>query len=198
MSRRALSLLALVVAGALSAGCADDVSPAARIGDDTEITHEELLAEVDDWARSDTLLGQLGVAAKEGAGPGSYSTDLVDLVLTNRIRFHAHHEQFEALDLTVSDQDLADVRSGLFQDPAVTQAVLAELDGGFADRLVTAVAEQFAVSQAMAPEEYTAWQTEALTDVEVSPRYGTWDRRSGSVLPPDGPRPAPGAEPLVP
>ena len=30
-----------------------------------------------------------------------------------------------------------------------------------------------------------------VTDVEVNPRYGSWDRQSGTVVPPEGPRAAP-------
>lgn|GEM_PF-2987933 len=194
MSRRLLSLAAVVLVGALSAGCADDVAPAARIGDRT-VTTEQLLSEADQWAQSPTLLAQLQVATVAGAGEGSYDTAFVGFLLTNRISFELHNAQFQELGLALSDEERANVRAGLFPDPAVSQAVFAELGGPYGERLVDDVARQFAVSQAMG-EGYDAWRVEVLTsdDIKINPRYGSWDARTAQLLPPAGPRPAPGAD----
>ena len=51
-----------------------------------------------EWAASPALLEQVGVPTAEGAAPGSFSTNLVDVVLTNRILFDLHREQFDALE----------------------------------------------------------------------------------------------------
>ena len=194
MPRRLSLLAALVLVGALSAGCSDDVAPAVRIGDET-ITTEQLLDEVAEWAGSPTLAEQLGISAVRGAGKGSYDSSFVGFLLTNRISFEIHNAQFRKLDLTLTTAETDDVRNGLFPDAAASAAVFEELSKAYGDRLVDDVARQFAVSQAMG-DEYDAWRVEALSagDIEVNPKYGSWDATSGQLVPPEGPRPAPGAE----
>jgi hypothetical protein len=183
--RRLLPLAAALLAVSLASGCAEDAPPAARIGDSMEITNEQLMDEVAEWASSPALLGQVGVPSAEGAAPGSYSTALVDVVLTNRIRFDLHRQQFEALGLTMGDVD-----------PTLQEQlapVLGEVSPAFAERLLDDLSRVDAVSQAMG-EEYEAWFAEVTGgDVEVSSRYGTWDRQAGTVVPPQGPRAAPGS-----
>jgi hypothetical protein len=195
--RRLLALAAVLLAAASSAGCADDVAPAARVSKDVVITHDELMDEVEEWVKSPALVDALEVPEAGGAGPGSYSTNLVDLVLTNRIQFDVHHQQLEELGLSVPDEAVTSVRNELVRDAATTLTVAGELDPEFFDQLVVAVAERTTVGQAMDPEDYQSWLAEALADVEVNSRYGTWDAAAGVVLPPTGPRPAPGRDLLV-
>lgn len=198
MRRRLLLLVALVVAGGLASGCADDVAPAVRIGDAVAVSQDQLLAELDEWAGSPSLLGQLGVTGAEGAGAGSYSTAFVDYLLSNRVSFELHNLQFEELGLKLAEEDLSAIRSGLFADPAATAAVFEELGDEYEEELLADVARQVAVGDAMG-EDYPAWQAEAFTrtDIEINPRFGSWDSQVGQVVAPLGPRPAPGSEPLV-
>jgi hypothetical protein len=183
--RRLASLAALALAAGLVAGCADDAPLAARVGDSVEISNQELMDEVAEWAASPLLLEQVGIVDPVGAAPGSFATPLVDVVLTNRIRFDLHRQQFEALGLTEGEPD-----------PTIQQelgSVLAELSPAFADRLVADITRVQAVSEAMG-EEYEAWFAEVTgDDVEISSRYGTWDARAAAVVGPQGPRPAPGS-----
>jgi hypothetical protein len=182
--RRLASLAALVLVVGLAAGCADDAPPAARVGDSLEISNEDLLDEVAEWAQSPQLLQQVGIADAEGAAPGSYATPLVDVVLTNRIRFDLHREQFDALGLSEGEVD-----------PTLQQqlaTVLDEVSPAFGDRLVADLMRVQAVSEAMG-DEYEDWFAEVTGgDVEISSRYGTWDRSAAAVVGPQGPRPAPG------
>lgn len=187
MPRRLLPLVALALAGALLAGCAEDVAPAARAGSKVEISNDDLLAEVARWAESPTLLGQLGITSTEGQGKGSYATDFVDAVLTNRLLFDLHNEEFAALGLELTDQDTA---RGLFQDPAANAAVADELGNTYFTRLSADLARQGLVSSTLG-EDYAAWRAQALADIQVNGRYGRWDGEAGAVLAPTGPRPAP-------
>lgn len=198
LSRHRLFVGALALLGLLTAGCADDVAPAARVGDSIDISHGALMAEVAEWAGSPTLVSQLQVGDTAGAGDGSYATTFVDFVLTTRISFALHNAQFDALGLELTDQQLADVRSGLFADPAASAAVLDELSPDYAEQLVADAARQFAVSDTMA-DGYQPWQVEAFTstDIDVDPRYGAWDTQAASVVPPSGPRAAPAGDLLV-
>ncbi len=67
------------------------------------------------------------------------------------------------------------MRTSLFEDPALTQAVLDEL-GDYGDQLVEDVARSFRLQTELA-DGYAAWAAEAYpaADIEVSPRYGTFD-----------------------
>jgi hypothetical protein len=197
VSRRRLLLVALVLVGGLSAGCADDVAPAVSIGDRT-ITTRQLLDEVAEWAESPTLAEQLGITDVNGSGEGSYGMAFVGFLLTNRISFEVHNAQFEALDLALTDEERQQVRDGLFPDPAASAAVFEELSTAYGERLVDDVARQFAVGQAMGAE-YDAWRLDALSgdDIEVNPKYGSWDPVAGQLVPPEGPRAAPSGDPFV-
>ena len=171
------------------AACSDDVAPAATIGDVT-VNEDDLMTEVEAWAGSPALLQQLQVASA-GSEDRGYPMAFVDFVLTNRVAFELHNKEFEERGYELTDQELEDVRAQLFQDPAVTATVLEEL-GDYADVLVADVARQFRIQTELA-DEYDAWATEAFTqtDISVSPRYGKWDLLSGTVIPPEGPKPAP-------
>jgi len=181
--------IALTVA-LVGAGCADDVAPAATVGD-IKVSEDDLMAEVAAWAGSPTLLQQLQVAAA-GSDDGGYPMAFVDFVLTNRVSFELHNAEFEARGFELTDQDLEDVRSQLFADPSITAAVLDELGDDYADVLVADVARQFKIQSELG-DGYADWAQEAFTqtEIDVSPRYGSWDVPSGSVLPPDGPTAAP-------
>jgi hypothetical protein len=182
--RRLLSLAALVLAVSLAAGCGDGGAPAARVGDTMEISNDELLTETAEWAASPALLSQVGVTSPEGDAPGSFSTSLVDVVLTNRIRFDLHREQFDALGLSVDPANAAEVEEQL-------APVLGELSPGFATLLVDDLVRVTEVTNAMA-DDYEAWFTGAMGgDIEISSRYGRWDGSAAAVVPPEGPRPAP-------
>jgi hypothetical protein len=184
--RLLVSLAAVALAGALGgAGCADEVSPAATIGDAT-VSDEDLMAEVAAWAGSPSLVQTLQLADPASTG-SSYSSAFVGDVLEYRIGFELNNAEFERLGLELTDADIDDVRTNLFQDPALTQAVLDEL-GDYGDQLIEDVARSFKVQTELA-DGYAAWAAEAYpaADIEVNPRYGTFDLATGLVEPPDGP-----------
>ena len=186
MPRRLPLTIALVALAALlgGAGCADTVSPAAKIGD-RSLSHDDVLAEVEAWATSPTLLQLLQIPFDPGTEEEGYSTQFVDLVLSNRIGFELHHEEFDARELDLSDDELEIIRRGLPPE------MLDELGEEYADDLVADIARQSKVEEALGAD-YAAWAQEAYTrdDIEVSSRYGGWDRGTGTILaptPPSGP-----------
>ena len=193
MVRRLVPLVALAVASLLGiGGCADDVAPAARVGDVT-ISHDDLLAEVEEWRRSPTLIAQLQLAAPDSVSANGVSTQFLGDVLEFRIGFELHHAEFDRLGLELDEADVDLLRQGgLFQDPTATAKVLDELRSPYADRLLREVARQFAVQEALA-DEYPTWATAAYGDdrIEVNPRYGSWDAATGTVTEPEGPREPP-------
>jgi hypothetical protein len=183
--RRVLPTVAVVLALGLVTGCADDVSPAARFGDET-ITHDELMAQVEAWASAPALVEAVGSADPRGDGGSGYNTQFVDAVLTNELRFRVHEVEFERLRLELTPEEIEGVRGQLLAGGA-----LADVDDALLDQLAEAFARGFRVEQELA-EGYEAWAADAFDDIEVSSRYGAWDPAAQAVLPPEGPRPAPG------
>jgi hypothetical protein len=191
--RRLLPSVAVLLAvGLACAGCADDVAPAATAGDLT-ITHDELMDEVAEWARSPRLVQLVAGPEVTAGGAGHYDAGFVSVVLQNRLSFDVFGEEFDSLGLELDPNLVEEVRAGLFPDPADAQQVLDELDPDFANRLVADVARQFQV-QTELQDAVVEFGEEAFGDVEINPRYGSWDTASRVVVPPEGPRSAPGDE----
>lgn len=200
MLRRLLPAAVVVLAASLgTAGCADDVSPALRVGDIT-VSESELEAEIEAWAGSPTLLAALQVEQQVGPivedGVRGHTMSFVDLVLSYRVNFELHNDEFEARDLRLTTEDLQATRADLLGES--TPAVLEELGEDYADGLVADVARLSRLQQELGPAEYEAWITEAFarSDIEVNPRYGAWDPAAQTVVPPSGPRPAPSEDDL--
>jgi hypothetical protein len=192
---RRLLALAAVAAFALvaTAGCANDVSPAARVGG-VKIGNDALLDEVAEWNNSTTLLSFFQLAAVPEGGAQRYPMSFVDVVLTNRISFELHKAKFEELGLELTKQDIDDMRAGLIGDEGQSAKVLRELSNAYGKRLVEDVARQAAVANALG-DKYEEWARDAFasTGIEVSPRYGTWDPKTAQITAPKDPNAAPTA-----
>jgi hypothetical protein len=186
VSRRLLALATVALALLLSAGCADDVAPAARVGD-LRITDDEILDEVEEWAGSPALLQAVQFPSElaEGGGTGTYSTALVDFVLGSRVSFEVHNTEFDGRGLDLTDDLRDSVREELFGPQ--TPVILDELSADYVDRLVDDVARRIALQEELGDQDYDDWLQEAMQDVEVSPRYGTWDAESLQILAPTDP-----------
>jgi len=183
--RRFLALVVTALVGLVGAGCADDVSPALRIGD-TKIGNEAFLDEVAEWAGNPVAIDPSVLA---DSSPGTYPLELVRQLLQQRIDFELHNQEFEALGLELDD-DLRDgALAALFGDPSASVEAFSAFSDEFAQQFTDDIARQIAVEQELGPNEYNAWRAEAYAeaDIEVSPRYGTWDGESGQVTPPQGP-----------
>ena len=184
--RLAALLVAPALALALGAGCAEDVSPAARVGD-LEISDTDLMDEVEEWAENPAAFdpGEL-----EGLNPGTYPMRLVDVILQQRIELELHRAEFESLDLELTDELRTGALAQLFQgDVALAQQALEGFSSGYADRYVDDIGRQLAVEQELGQIAYAQWRSDVYqdTDIEVSPRYGEWDAEAQSVVAPEGP-----------
>jgi hypothetical protein len=186
VSRRLLALATASLALLIGAGCADDVSPAARLGD-VRISESDLLDEVKEWAGNEALLTSVQFPADlvPGAGPDSYSTQLVDFVLGSRVSFELHRIEFDERGLKIDDAVRQDVESQLFGDQ--TELVMKGLSEDYRDQLIDDVCRRLILQQELGDEGYNEWLAEAGDDVEVNPRYGSWDAESSQVLPPFDP-----------
>jgi hypothetical protein len=184
--RRLLALAVAALALFASAGCADDVSPAARIGD-VKITNDQLLDEVAEWVGNPAAVDPATVASTT---PGSYPLELVRQLLQQRVDFELHRQEFDELGLEVDDDLRQQALTTLFGDPAAAGDAFAAFSKAFADSFVDDVARQIGVQNTLGDEAYGAWRTKAYAeaDIEVSPRYGTWDAATGQIVAPSGPR----------
>lgn len=185
MPRRLLALAVAALAVVTTAGCADDVSPAARIGD-VKIGNGEFLDEVAEWTGNPVAVDP---AMLGDGSPGTYPLDLVRQLLQQRIDFVLHNQEFEALGLELDDALRQQALTVLFGDPAASEQAFSAFSDDFAASFTDDVARQIGVQNELGDDGYTAWRTKAYAeaDVEVSPRYGTWDGDTGQITPPEGP-----------
>ncbi|MEO6317224.1 MAG: hypothetical protein ABIP36_00425 [Acidimicrobiales bacterium] len=191
MTRRLLAVLAVVLGGSVTA-CADDVAPAARIGDRT-ITNDELLDEVDEWAGNDQTPRSQELAAT--GLPAGYAIDPVISILQTRIAFEIAGQAFDDLGLTLDDETVAEASTFFFgEDPAAAELARAGFSEEYADAYVEGLARGIAVQVELGEEAFGQLILEGGRDVEVNPRYGEWDPSRLSIIGPAGPTAAPGSD----
>ena len=191
--RLLLPLAALALAAALSAGCSDTVSPAIRIGD-TSVSHDDLMAEVEEWAGNDATqaaqdLAQSGTAHGFASGPTSQ-------IIGERILLALFEDEFDRQGLEITDDDRANALALVGIDPAQEEQLL----GGFSDEYRATYLDRWAkvaAVQAVAGEDLRTIITEGAADVDLSPRYGTWDAATLVVTPPVGPAAEVGDSPAL-
>ena len=190
MLRRPLALLAVVLAAAIGAGCADDVAPAARVGDRT-ITTDELLDEVAEWAGNERSPRAEQLAST--SSPSGYSMAAVGAILQERILLEMLAPAFDELDMEVTEELRQQALGLLGVDPSQADEVFDGFSQAYIDGFIDSYAKGIAVQTALGDEQFVALLRESAQDVEIDPRYGTWDPSQLVVVPPEGPRPAPGS-----
>lgn len=185
MPRRLLALAVAAFALFGATGCADDVSPAVRIGD-VKIGNDAFLAEVAEWVGNPLAVDPATVA---DTTPGTYPLELVLQLLQQRIDLELHHQEFEVLGLELDDDMRDQALTVLFGDPSASEEAFSAFSEEFAQSFTDDVARQIAVENELGEDGYTEWRTKAYaeTEIEVSPRYGSWDVASGQVVAPEGP-----------
>jgi len=183
--RRLLAPALVALAVLLANGCADSVSPAVRVGAD-KIGNDAFLAEVAEWvgnpaAVDPSMLGE--------PTPGTFPLELARQLLQQRIDFTLHNQEFAKLGLKLDDAMREQALTVLFGDPSAADQAFSEFSPEFAAAFTDDVARQIAVSEALGEDSYSIWRTAAYaeTDIEVSPRYGSWDAEAGQIVAPTGP-----------
>jgi hypothetical protein len=182
LTRRRLTsslIAAVAVVGLAAAGCAEQ-SAAVRVGD-TTVSRSDFEAELDAFAElqgADSVAGEL---------EGSYTQQFVASALGQRIEFILAEQMFDEQGLELTDADVADM----------TEQAGNQLDNVPRDlrrSLIEDVALRTRLVGELGQENYFSTLREAAdsTDIEVSSRYGSWDRDTYTVVPPEGPAPASG------
>ena len=182
MLRRLLPLLLAGLVALSAAGCADQVSPAIRVGDAT-VSNDELLDEIDEWVGNPVAVDPAQVS---GLTPGGYPGELVRQLIRQRIDFMLHEEEFERLGLEVTEERRNAALVALFGDPAAAADAFAAFSDDFAASFTDDVARQIAVQEELGDEGYSAWYVEAYesAEIEVGARYGTWDPSTRNITAP--------------
>ena len=184
--RRLLLLLVGALVVVASSGCAADVAPAVSI-DGTKVGDRDFLDEVAEWANNPAAYPAEQLATHN---PGTYPMELVTAILGQRIDLTLSHEEFERQGLELTDGLRQQALAILFDGDvdAATQA-LAGFSQDYRERYVDEISEQLALQAELGQDGYTTWRDEAYrkSDIDVSPRYGTWDPSTGAVNPPRGP-----------
>jgi hypothetical protein len=189
--RRILPLTIAALVLLAGAGCAKEVSPAARVGD-AKITDEQLAHEVGQWAHNAAAFDKSQLTT---LSPGTYPMDLATVILQQRIDLDLHNQEFAALHLKLTSEDRSAALASLFRgDSTLAQQALQGFSKDYATTYVDDISRQYAVESKLGQQGYLAWRTKAYrtADIEVSPRYGSWDASTQAVVPPKGPQPAPG------
>ena len=191
MLRRLLPLALVVLVLGVGSGCATAVSPAARVGS-TDISDKQLADEVAQWAHNSAAFDKTQLAA---LNPGTYPMSLVTVILQQRIDLDLTNAAFASLHLSISDQDRTAALAALFRgDSTLAQQALGGFSKAYATTYVDDITRQYSVENHYGQQGYTAWRSAAYraAHVEVSPRYGTWDAGTQTIVAPKGPLPAPG------
>jgi len=181
--RRLSRTLALLLAGAalVSAGCADDVAPAVRVGD-TTLGDSQILDETEQFAGNGAILD---AAMFDGDAPSTRPADLVRQVIAQRIHFELHRQLFDEAGLELSDAAVDEAFAKAYMDPDQAADVLAGFDDeGFADEYRRDVARMVILQEALGADyQATVSERYATEDIEVSPRFGDWDRARSQIVP---------------
>ena len=185
MPRRLLVLALAALALLIGTGCADNVSPAVRVGG-AKLGNEAFLDEVAEWAGNPAAVNQ---AMLGDPSPGTFPLELARQLLQQRIDFMLHNAKFKALGLTLDDAMRDDAITALFGDVATSKDAVKAFSKDFARSFMDDAARQIAVTNELGDAAYGEWRTKAYaeTDIEVSPRYGSWDSEKGEVVAPPGP-----------
>ena len=185
LRRRLLAVSAIAFVAVLATGCAEDVSPAVRIGS-VKVSDGDLMDEVAQWAANPSAFPPEQLASFT---PGTYPMDLVSAILGQRVDLELHHEEFVRRHLELSDDIRGQAVSLLFNgDMQTAQQALGGFSLDYANEYVDGIGEQLAVEDALG-DQYAMWRADAYrnADVEISPRYGSWDGTQGQVVPPVAP-----------
>jgi hypothetical protein len=205
--RLALSLVVLAAVVLAAAGCADQ-SAAIEVGDQS-VSESDLQDMLAGYAGNEAWTGGATDEELAGDSPRSWGRPLVDQVLVQTIYSLFVEEQFEQADLELTDADISSARGEIEAD-AQAQEILAGFPDLIRDQVIETQARSTLLAQSLgqSPAEEGLIELVSTTDVELSSRYGSFDRQAflqllvdqqgaetaSPILPPAGPAPNPEAD----
>lgn len=148
-------------------GCASVTSPALRVGD-REFDRDEIEAAIADATVE---------PGSDGAVPPTVDSATASAVLGDLIIDEIVDQGIEDYGVTVTDDDRAAVAAQFGLDPANISAEIAD-DFEFQTKIQGL--------RRVLGADFEQWVADSLSEVELDPRYGTFDSNAG-VIPPAGP-----------
>jgi hypothetical protein len=178
-----------------SGACSSTDNPAVEVNG-RAYSHSDFIEELDQLAGNKALLKEFGVDVTQlrGKGNGTYAPDFADAILSQRVQYLIFEGEREKRGVKITKADRDQAKAIAFSQPDSADTVLAGFSTSFAKRYIDDIAGALALQADIGEEEFTTWIADAIASakVKVSPRYGRWDQDAQSVVPPDGPKPAPG------
>jgi hypothetical protein len=191
-----LSLLLLVVALLGTSACSKTDNPAVEVNG-RAYSDADFVEELDQLAGNEVLLKEFGIDASQlrGKGKGTYSPDFADSILSQRVQYLLFEGEREKRGVKISAADRTQAKQIAFSQPDSADQVLAGFSKAFAKRYIDDIAGALALQADIGEDQFTAWISTSVdsANVKVNPRYGRWDKDARAVVPPDGPKPPPGA-----
>lgn len=191
LSRRRLVTLvaAVAVAGLATSGCAAQAA-AVKVGTDT-VSRSDFEDELDAYSSSETLFPDPESAGVTGDLAGSYGQNFVADLLQQRVVFMLATQIFDDRGLELTDADRSAASDRLEEQ---LQGAAADFPRELRDELTNDLARLTKLQEELGAGGFDEALIEAAdgTDIEISSHYGSWDPDQYSVVPPEGPAPAPG------
>jgi hypothetical protein len=177
LRRLALPLVALTALGLATTGCADQ-SAAAKVGDQT-LSENDLMDEVKWYADNDALFASADDRAqvRGDTGTNSYTQQFVGQILQRRVQNMLISQLFENENLDLSDGELDQIRQGIESDQD-QGPIFKGFPKAYQDQIVETSAQYSALSDTLGQDGLPQAFIELVdkTDIEISSRYGQWDK----------------------
>ncbi len=195
-NRRVVPLLAAASVAVLAAAGCGSTSAAITV-DDESISRRDFEDQLDvvyeNEAFRSTLFGEVGQEQLRGEDDplGSYTQQYVAAMGNVQVQFMVIPGVLADEDLEITEADREAVADEL---EGAAPGTLDGLPDGMRDQYLDGFAG-FDKLRSELGDDFEATVTAAIAaaDIEVSSQYGSWDEAQRSIVPPTGPRPAPGA-----
>jgi hypothetical protein len=185
--KRLIPLLLLIGTLLLSGACSSS-STAALTVNGTSYSQADLKEELEQLAPAFIEFGGSPAETVNGAGPGSYTSEFTLSLLNQRVQALVFQAERQKRGLEITDADRATAREVFFGSADVADTVIATFSPGFTERFIDDIASGIVVQNDIGEEEFQVWLADAMStvDVEVNPRFGTWDPDQQTIVPPEG------------
>ncbi len=187
MPKRLLPLLLLVATLVLSGGCSSSSTAAVTVNG-VSYSQADLKDELEQLAPAFIEFGGSDPSTVNGAGPGSYTSEFTLSLLNQRVQTMLFQAEQQKRGLEITEEARATAREVFFGSAEVADTVIATLSSEFAERFVDDIAAGIVLQTDIGEDQFQTWIADAMgtVDVEVNPRFGTWEPDQQTIVPPEG------------
>ena len=190
-------LAATVVAGLAASGCASQ-AVGVRVGDET-YSQADMTGELEAYGENEALFppDSQQTAQIQGELAGSYSQDFVSQVVSQRVTYMLVQKVFDDHNLELSDGERTAAQTQLAS--RMGNQAIDEFPAEYRQRFVDDEARVLRLLDEMGEDDLNAAILDEArsSDIEVSSRFGDWDRDQLQVVPPVGSTQSSGSGPAL-